>query len=315
LPPLASPEMPPMPMVAAAAPKEPVVGRVGNNWRIVYRGRAWTVPGDTAEEKFRYEGFDLITLQKEIEREYTIAEPQTPQEVIGYYARRVAQEVKLPSQFAALVPKVREFFENKAFGKKVDLDSPVAVRAMSTNVAHYVCVQGFKKALLALIIEPQEAQLLEPERKLSSTQPFPWSRPVWEGQKCILNLVPCENSLERAFAKFLDGASDVVAFCKIPEVFGFAIEYTDPNVNLRYYYPDFVALDENGTRWLLETKGAETAEVEHKDHAARRWCEDATKLTATVWRYLKIPQKEFDQLQPVKLADLTVLEGSGLFTD
>ena len=26
-------------------------------------------------------------------------------------------------------------------------------------------------------------------------------------------------------------------------------------MNLRYYYPDFVAVDENGTHWLLETKG------------------------------------------------------------
>ena len=50
-------------------------------------------------------------------------EPQTAQEVIGYYARRIAQEVKLPSQFAALAPKVREFFEHRAFGKRVDLDA------------------------------------------------------------------------------------------------------------------------------------------------------------------------------------------------
>src|SRR2546425_10527547 len=29
-------------------------------------------PGDAAEQTFRYEGFDILTLQKEIEREYTI---------------------------------------------------------------------------------------------------------------------------------------------------------------------------------------------------------------------------------------------------
>lgn len=29
-------------------------------------------------------------------------------------------------------------------------------------------------------------------------------------------------------------------------------------MNLRSYYPDFAAVDEKGTRWLLETKGAET---------------------------------------------------------
>ena len=65
---------------------------------------------------FQYTGYDIITLQKLVEREYKIPEPQTAEEVIGYYARRIAQDVKLPSQFAALAPKVREFLETKAFG-------------------------------------------------------------------------------------------------------------------------------------------------------------------------------------------------------
>jgi type III restriction enzyme len=263
--------------------------------------------GDKAEETFRYEGFDLLTLQKEIEREYTIPEPQTPQEVIGYYARRIAQEVKLPSQFAALAPKVREFFEHKAFGRTVDLEEKTTIRAMSTNVAHYVCVQTFRKALLNLTIEEQRPQLLDPARLLSSTPPFPWSRSVWEGRKCVFNLVPCENAFERAFAKFLDGATDVTSFSKLPEVFGFAIEYTDSNMNLRSYYPDFVAVDESGTRWLLETKGQETAEVERKDEAAQRWCEDASELTSTRWRYLKVPQKQFEQLPAATLGDFVIL--------
>ena len=37
------------------------------------------------------------------------------EEVISYYAKRIAQDVKLPSQFAALVPKVREFLRDRAF--------------------------------------------------------------------------------------------------------------------------------------------------------------------------------------------------------
>ena len=68
---------------------------------------------DPRSKTFRYEGYDIITLKKEFEREYTIPEPQTAQEVIGYYARRIAEAVKLPAQFAALAPKVREFFEQK----------------------------------------------------------------------------------------------------------------------------------------------------------------------------------------------------------
>jgi hypothetical protein len=63
--------------------------------------------------------------------------------------------------------------------------------------------------------------------------------------------------------------------------FGFSIDYTDGAMNLRSYYPDFVAMDDKGTRWLLESKGAETGEVAHKDAAATQWCENATALTKT----------------------------------
>lgn len=268
---------------------------------------------DKAAETFRYEGYDILTLQKELDREYTIEQPQTPQEVIGYYARRIAQEVKLPSQFAALAPKVREFFAEKAFGKTVDLEDKAVISAMSTNVAHYVCVQTFKKALVGLTIEEQRPELLEPARMLSSMEPFPWSRLVWEGRKCILNLVPCDNAFERSFAKFLDSAPDVVSFSKLPQPFGFAIDYADPNMNLRSYYPDFVARDDVGTHWIIETKGQETAEVQTKDQAATRWCDDASALTGTSWRYLKISQKHFQQFQAVTLADLVTTSQLPLF--
>jgi type III restriction enzyme len=199
---------------------------------------------------------------------------------------------------------VREFFEHKAFGHPVDLSDAAIIKAMSTPVAHYVCVDVFKKALQALTIEEQTPQLLEPSRTLSSCQPFPWSRTVWEGTKCVFNLVPCDNDFEREFAKFLDNATDVAAFAKLPRAFGFTIEYTDAAMNLRNYEPDFVAADKSGTHWLLESKGQENVDVLRKDVAAARWCENATMLTGTKWKYLKIPQKEFNALQPSRLSDL-----------
>ena len=262
---------------------------------------------DPTAKTFRYEGYDIITLKKLIEREYKVPESQTAQEVIGYYARRIAEAVKLPAQFAALAPKVRDFFEHKAFGHPVDLTDPAIVKAMNTPIAHYVCVSAFKKALQGLAIEEQKPQLLEPARMLSSCQPFPWSRPVWEGAKCIFNLVPCDNDFEREFAKFLDNAKDVAAFAKLPRAFGFTIEYTDTAMNLRNYEPDFVAVDTNGTHWLLESKGQENVDVLRKDVAAARWCENATKLTGKQWKYVKVPQKEFAALQPARLADLAAL--------
>lgn len=203
---------------------------------------------------------------------------------------------------------MKEFFEEKIFGQHVDLNDPAIVKAMGTPVAHYVCVGVFTKALKQLTIAEQEPTLLEPERMLSTCQPFPWSRMILEDARTVFNLVPCENAFELEFAKFLDKAKDVAAFAKLPSAFGFSIEYTDGAMNLRSYYPDFVAVDKQGTRWLLETKGQETDEVKHKDNAAMQWCANASQLTGTSWKYQKVPQKAFEMLQPTELKHLKALE-------
>ncbi len=267
---------------------------------------------DVTAKTFKYEGYDIITLKKMVERDYTIPEAQTSQEVISYYAKRIAQDVKLPSQFASLAPKVREFLATKAFGKQVNLDEPALIKAISTNVAQYVTVKTFVEALHALVIEELEPRLINEGRKLSDTEPFPYSRLTCEAQKTIFNLLPCDSHLEERFAKFLDKAKDVTAFAKLPQPFGFAIEYTDSVGNLRYYEPDFVVVSSDDSHFLVETKGIEDVTVAYKDRAAQIWCENATLLTDTPWQYIKVPQKEFDILQPTEFADLLVLSSKKL---
>ncbi|HTM38498.1 MAG TPA: DEAD/DEAH box helicase family protein [Terriglobales bacterium] len=262
---------------------------------------------DPNNKTFRYEGHDIITLQKIVERDYRVPEPQTAQELIGYYARRIAEAVKLPSQFAALAPKVREFFENKAFGRWVDLNDMATVRAMSTQVASYVCIQEFSRVLKQLSIAEQVPELVGPARMLSTCQPFPWSRKVYEATHCVFNMVPCDNDFERAFARFLDNADDIKSFAKLPQPFGFSIDYVDHGMNLRSYYPDFVAVDTSGQHWLIETKGMESAEVSQKDSAAKNWCENASSLTGIAWQYRKVAQKGFEVLQPKRFGDLAAL--------
>jgi len=267
---------------------------------------------DAVAKKFRYEGYDIITLQKMVEREYTIPQPQTAEEVIGYYARRIAQDVKLPSQFSALAPKVREFLTKKAFGEPVNLGEPAMLKAISSNVAQYVTIKTFVEALRKLVLTELQPQLLHAGRALSETPPFPWSRPTLKASKCVFNLVPCDNEFEKEFAQFLEKADDVVRFAKLPEQFGFAIEYTDNAGNFRHYEPDFVVLINAGTHFIVETKGLEDVNVVNKDRAARLWCENTTLLTGKPWAYLKVLQTEYNQLQATQFADLLVLGGRQL---
>lgn len=263
--------------------------------------------GDVASQQFHYDGHDIITLEKLVERDYSIPEPQTAEEVISYYAKRVAQELKLPSQFAALVPKVREFLETKAFGETVDLSSKPMIKAISTSVAQYVTIKTFASALKSLVVEELSPELEGEGRKLSEVLPFPFSRPTFTASKTIFNLGAADNEFEREFAKFLQDAPDVHSFAKLPSRFGFAIEYTDNVNSLRYYEPDFVAVDNEGGHYLIETKGREDLDVAHKDRAARIWCENATLLTGVAWDYLKVLQTDFGKLQATDLEDLKLV--------
>ena len=265
--------------------------------------------GDAAAEQFHYEGVDFITLQKLVERDYTIPEPQTAEEVISYYAKRIAQDVKLPSQFAALVPKVREFLATRAFGEVVDLSQRALVKAISTSVAQYVTVKTFSSRLRTLVIEELTPSLEGRDRRLSATDPFPFSRPTFASSKTVFNLVAADNEFERSFARFLDAASDVDSFAKLPSRFGFVIEYTDSVANLRYYEPDFVAVDTFGNHYLIETKGREDVDVAYKDRAASIWCENASLLADVPWAYIKVPQDDFERLRPEGLADVQLAFG------
>ena len=173
-------------------------------------------------------------------------------------------------------------------------------------------VKTLVEALQKIAVSELEPQLLDAGRALSETPPFPWSRPTMAAKKCIFNLVPCDNEFEKEFARFLDRAEDISRFAKLPEQFGFAIEYTDGKSNLRYYEPDFIALTGNGTHYIVETKGLEDVNVVNKDRAAKLWCENTTRLTGKSWDYLKVLQTEFIRLQPTSFSDLLVLKPSQL---
>lgn len=115
-------------------------------------------------------------------------------------------------------------------------------------------VKTFATVLRGLVVEELALRLENPGRPLSETEPFPFSRPTFEAAKTVFNLVAADNEFERDFAHFLQGASDVTSFAKLPRRFGFAIEYTDSATNLRYYEPDFVAVDTADRHYLIETK-------------------------------------------------------------
>ncbi len=270
----------------------------------IYNGEPLPITAnEDAEHTFLYEGKDLLTSETLFERIYTIPTPQTSQEVVAYYANVIVKEVRLPSQFAALAPKVRDFLKFHAFGREVDLDSPEILSAISQRLHQMVTIKVFLDVLREKLVQPQEPVLEGVGRKLSSVAPFPWSQAAPECRKTVFNKVACDNNYEVAFARFLDNAKDVAMFGKLPRQFGFSIPYTDTRGNLRHYYPDFVVVDDDGISYLVETKGREDFEVARKDRSATIWAEQATALTGQEWRYVKVLQKDFEDQTPATFAD------------
>jgi len=254
------------------------------------------------DESFKYEGYDFVDGKKVVERFYAMPEEQTVQELIAYYTAGIAQELKLTGQFALLEPKVREFIQRRAFVQPLDLDDKQAVKLVKQTHLAKIVTGTFVKALRPYLVDEAETTTLTAYRKLSRVTPFAWGRQTLVAQHTVYNYVVCGNDLERRFADFLDKASDVQAFAKIPDQFGFSIEYTDANVNLRHYFPDFVVRQHDPTAesgycyWIIETKGLESGEVAYKDARAKQWVAEATEQTGQQWRYLKVPDKEFKSL-------------------
>jgi len=268
-----------------------------------------TTPADT----FTYEGRDVISDEVVVARTYTMPQAQTASEIIAFYTGIIAQALKLTAQFSVLAPKVEQFLRAKAFGAAVDLDSTPVIQALSRPVTLMLT----EKVFLALI-RPQLTNEAAPvventPRLLSTTPPFPYSGKVADVKRTLFNLTPCGNDFEQAFTHFLDQASDVATFANLGNLpRPLQLEYLDGEANLRLYEPDFVARDNGGTHWLLETKGREDLDVARKDARAAQWCIDVTTLTGCAWRYRKIPQRDFERIKAQSLAELMgVLDAGG----
>lgn len=257
---------------------------------------------------FLYEGYDIITLEKLFEKKYEIPEPQNPEEVIAHYAERIAKDIKLPSMFSAIAKKVYEYLKNVFFGRSVDLNDAKYLKAISRNAAQHVIVSQFARALRPIVIEEKEPQLISYGLKLSNTEPFPHSEPTYDSSKCIFTLVPCANEFEKSVARFFDKAEDVERFSSLPQAIGFMIAYTDSMNNIRHYRPDFIVVRKgNEEHFLVETKGREDIDVQFKDEAAIRWCQAATDLTGIQWNFIKILQKDFEQVEARTFDDLRII--------
>ena len=270
------------------------------------------VPDVQPEEYVHYRGLHLIDKGVIEEYEFHVPYAEDPSGVITYYTRSVAKAGgvdRLSGAFATLAPMVRDYLRDRVFERPVELEDKVILRRLAENDAQALVVGAFREAIRALSITEREPTIEESALRVSETPPFPWSRETVPGERTVFNLTPVDSSLEARFARFLDRATDVTAWAKLTMNSRFALEYISRAGALRYYYPDFVMRLDDDSCLIVETKGQEDLDVALKDRRARRWCQDATRLSGRDWTYEKVPQKLFDSF------DGDTLEGLRRFLD
>jgi type III restriction enzyme len=242
------------------------------------------------------------------------AGPADYRSVVGFFARQLLKELRLVGGYDVLYPKVRTFLTEHLFnGSPVSLEDPVVLRNLSEADAGKIVFDSFKAAINALTIRDSGIARIEAHIRLRETRPFRTEpRPYLAPRKSLFSKIvgePRAGGFELRFAKFLDDADDVQAFAKNYLAVGFKIDYVKADGDLSTYTPDFVVRTQEGTVWIVETKGREELDLPQKMARLRDWCEDATAAGqaegAAVCRFVYVDQAGFDRNPPKTFAALS----------
>jgi len=180
-----------------------------------------------------------------------------------------------------LYPKVKGLIRDLLFMHPADLEDPVILRNMSEPEVGKLLFDHFGAAINALTIHEGGCARIDGHIRLRDTRPFRTEpRGFVQPKKSVFNRIVGEvnaDSLELAFAAFLEDAPDVAAFGKSYMVVGFKIEYVTANGELSTCAPDFLVRTTDGKVGIVETKGCEEIDLPQKMTRLCQWCEDATE--------------------------------------
>ena len=258
-----------------------------------------------------------LMLDEEIHHTLTLdsAGPADYRSVVAFFARQVLKDLRLVGGYDVLYGKVKTFIREHLFdGSPVDLEDPVVLRNLSEPEVGKLLFDSFRASINGLTIRESGTTRIEDRIRLRDMRPFRTdARPFLAATKSVFNKTvgePRSGGFELSFAAFLDKAPDVAAFAKNYVAVGFKIDYVKADGDLSNYVPDFIVRTEDGTVWIVETKGREEIDVPRKMARLRQWCEDATAASAAddghVYRFVFVDQKGFDRHTPASMTALAV---------
>jgi len=217
------------------------------------------------------------------------------------FLRDITQAVErllgLSGHFAELYPIVKRYVRNRCFGVEVDVEANDIKRRLRDPMLQEGIAKFLSRQIAQLATRERAIEFEDAAFRLSQAKPFTWRRQHLPAKKTVFSECAVFNDLEGRFAQFMDAAPDVVRFAALAESYTrFRVDYLSATGAIKFYYPDFVAVQETPdgeVNWVIETKGREYENVEHKDVSIREWCGKITSQTGQRWEYLKVPQREF----------------------
>lgn len=233
--------------------------------------------------------------QVEVQAEYL----ELGQDLISQITNEVMKKAKLTDCFNILYPIVETYVLNRCFEATIkDIGNEKLRKTLKEISIHEAISDLLATEIGKATAEKKKVSVKGAPLILSGTDKFTWRRKHIKCKKTVFNFVAVYNAYEAEFAEFLDKCDDIEAFAALADIF--RIDYLTSKGAIRYYFPDFVAVQNKGeakTCWILETKGREYPELENKNRAIERWCKAVSKQTGQEWNYLMIKQGYFNSLK------------------
>ena len=247
---------------------------------------------------------EFATTETEVHQANIHGELRPAPEILTDIAKKTETRSQLTNSFAELYPIVKDYVENRCFGRRSELDDE-SIRSHLTRPELQEGIAGYlAREIASIAVERRAVQFENEDFRLSLTKPFAWRRnlPPLQAKKTIFNYVATYNDFERSFAAFLDSAADIARFAALGtteqgnSATTFRIDYLKRSGAIGFYYPDWVVVQvhQGGeVNWVVETKGRVWEGTDEKDMAAREWCKRVSEATGKPWKYTRINQSEF----------------------
>lgn len=254
-----------------------------------------------------YEGRHLITDEVVEQMKVSLPLLQNGFTAVSFYIRELESACKVQSTHQVLAPLLQDFLGEVLFGEKISLADP--------RLTGRLADQDVREHIRAVFLPLIRARTVTTEKRRHEGAPVSlrhWKafqatlsdrRPILQAKNTLFNLVPCNQSLEVAMTSFLERAPDVAAFAKNAGPQCLRLDYLTADQRLAFYTPDFFVRGEDGSYWMVETKGRQDMDVPRKAAAAIEWCKTASK-GKTKWEYMFTPQDIMQGVTGNRFADL-----------